>query len=267
MHHYFMLFVVAVTVVLAASCAVPQTGAAPAPAGAHTTYTYVIVHGAWGGAWDWKEVDHRLRADGHDVYRPTLTGQGERVHLATPDIDLNTHITDVENVIKFENLHNIILVGHSYGGMVITGVAERLADRIKAMVYIDAILPEDGESVNTAAPGQRAVPTRVVTNGFINPTWAVPADPPHDVPMPAKTLSQIITLKNPAARKIPAVYLLLVDPGKTPEQDAFYGYSQRAKSHGMTVWSFESDHNAQRSHIPQLVKALEDAPGAAKIGP
>ena len=102
--------------------------------------------------------------------------------------------------------------------------------------------------MNTAAPAPKGNPPRVVTNGYVNPTWAVPADPPHDVPMPAKTLSEIISLKNPAARKIPAVYLLLVDPGKTPEQDAFYGYYQRAKSRGMTVWDFPSDHNAQRSH-------------------
>src|ERR1700748_2369717 len=98
------------------------------------TFTYVIVHGAWGGGWAFKEVDHLLSADGNTVYRPTLTGQGERVHLFTPDLDLNTHITDIVNVILYENLHNIVLVGHSYGGMVITGVADRVPDRIAHIV-------------------------------------------------------------------------------------------------------------------------------------
>ena len=146
MQNWLIVHVSSGAALLACTCflpmqAVPQTGACRlcrprAVRRTHPVYTYVIIHGAWGGAWDWKDIDHRLRADGHDVYRPTLTGQGERVHLATPDIDLTTHITDVVNVIKFEKLQDIILVGHSYGGMVITGVAEKLADRIKAMKFI-----------------------------------------------------------------------------------------------------------------------------------
>ena len=103
--------------------------------------TFVIVHGAWGGGWSWKEVDHLLTADGHTVYRPTLTGQGERVHLASPSVGLDTHIADIVNVIKFENLHDIVLVGHSYAGMVITGVAQQVPDRISRLIYLDALLP------------------------------------------------------------------------------------------------------------------------------
>jgi pimeloyl-ACP methyl ester carboxylesterase len=85
-------------------------------------YTYVLVHGASGGGWDWKTMDELLTADGHTVYRPTLTGLGENVHLSNPDIDLTTHINDIANVILFEDLKDVVLVGHSYGGMVITGV-------------------------------------------------------------------------------------------------------------------------------------------------
>ncbi len=248
-----------------ASCASPQTSGGAATAAKQPPQTYVIVHGAWGGAWDWKNVDHALRADGHDVYRPTLTGQGERVHLATPDIDLTTHITDVVNMIQFENLHNIVLVGHSYGGMVITGVAEKVPDRIRCMVYIDALLPNDGDSANSILASTRNSPPTAPTNGFILPTWQVSPNPPHDVPMPAKTFSQPISLKNPAALKIPTVYLLLIDPGKTAQEDTFYPCYQRAQQRGWETWTYISDHNAQRSHVADLVQMLEKAPAAAKI--
>src|SRR3984957_4235854 len=107
--------------------------------------TYVLVHGAWGGGWDWKHVDDLLTADGFKVYRASLTGQGERAHLANTNIDLNTHIQDVVNIILWEDLHNVVLVGHSYGGMVITGVADRIPERLKHVIYVDALLPENGE--------------------------------------------------------------------------------------------------------------------------
>ncbi|HEX3359134.1 MAG TPA: alpha/beta hydrolase [Tepidisphaeraceae bacterium] len=225
-------------------------------------FTYVIVHGAWGGGWAFKEVDHLLTADGNTVYRPTLTGQGERVHLSTPDIDLNTHITDIVNVILFENLHNIVLVGHSYGGMVITGVADRVPDRIAHLVYVDAFLPENGESANTMRrPGATTKQFHPETNGYLIPEWLKPNTPlPHDVPMPAKTFSQPISLSNPAALKIPTTYILTVDPGKQPEDDTFYYSYERAKSRGYRTLIMEGDHNVQWSHPKELVHLLEEAP-------
>ena len=95
-----------------------------------------------------------LTAGGYQVYRPTLTGQGEHSNLASTNIDLDTHIQDIVNVILWEDLHDVVLVGHSYGGMVITGVADRVPDRIRHLVYLDALLPENGESVNTIPPAQ-----------------------------------------------------------------------------------------------------------------
>jgi pimeloyl-ACP methyl ester carboxylesterase len=118
--------------------------------------TMVIVHGAWGGAWAFKKVEALLRDKNYNVYRPQLTGLGERVHLARADIGLSTHIDDVVNAILFEDLRDITLVGHSYGGMVITGVADRVPDRIKRLVYLDALVPNDGESVNTIFGGGRS---------------------------------------------------------------------------------------------------------------
>src|SRR6266511_99152 len=108
--------------------------------------TYVFVHGAWGGSWDWRQVDSLLTRRGHRVYRPQLTGLGERVHLASADVGLATHIDDVVNTILWEDLRDVVLVGHSYGGMVITGVADRIPDRIRRLVYLDALLPDSGEA-------------------------------------------------------------------------------------------------------------------------
>lgn len=109
--------------------------------------TYVLCHGAWGGGWGWKRVADILRAAGHEVFTPTYTGLGERAHLLTREIDLETHIQDVRGVIRYERLDRFVLVGHSYGGMVITGVADREWEKITKLVYLDAFLPEDGQSL------------------------------------------------------------------------------------------------------------------------
>ena len=108
--------------------------------------TFVIVHGAWSGAHAWRWVRPLLRAAGHDVVTPSLTGLGERAHLATPATNLDTHITDIAAVLHYEDLHDVVLVGHSYGGMVITGVADRVPERIGHLVYLDADVPREGES-------------------------------------------------------------------------------------------------------------------------
>jgi pimeloyl-ACP methyl ester carboxylesterase len=222
--------------------------------------TYVIVHGAWGGGWAFQEVDRLLTADGHKVYRPTLTGQGERVHLSSPDVGLSTHIEDIVNLILWENLHEVVLVGHSYGGMVITGVADRVPDRIKRLIYLDAFLPENGESVNTAG-GLSMGLGRNVVEGFIPPTWVHAGAPiPHDVPMPARTFSEPILLTHQeAARRIPTRYFMFLPKGHALSEGAFYRFYQRAQARGWPVATLESDHNAQWSHPREEVALLEDA--------
>ena len=185
--------------------------------------TYVIVHGAWGGGWAFREVDDLLTAHGHKVYRPTLTGQGERVHLATLDVGLDTHITDVVNTVLFEELNDIVLIGHSYGGMVVTGVADQIPERILHLIYLDALVPEDGESARTINNRHESgwVPDST-KSGFVTPTWISPDQaPPKDVPHPLKTLTDPIALKNPARLKIKTDYILTVGPGKEPQQDGF----------------------------------------------
>jgi pimeloyl-ACP methyl ester carboxylesterase len=111
---------------------------------------FLFVHGGMAGGWCWKKVRAYLEARNHTVLTPTLTGLGERQHLNRPDIDLETHITDIVNIFFYEELESVILVGHSYGGMVITGVADRLPEKIEQLVYVDAIVPNDGESMFSA---------------------------------------------------------------------------------------------------------------------
>ena len=124
-----------------------------------------------------------MTAHGALVYRPSLTGQGERVHLASPEVALSTHINDVVNMIVFENLQDIVLVGHSYGGMVITGVADRVPERIRKLIYLDAFLPIDGESVFTANPKGREGIRSMEKDGMIVPPWVKADQPfPKDVP-------------------------------------------------------------------------------------
>ncbi len=123
--------------------------------------SFVLVHGAWHGGWCWREVRDRLREQGHDVYTPTLTGLGERQHLAGPNVNLDTHIEDVLNVLIWDELSNVVLVGHSYAGMVITGVADRAPDWISSLVYVDAVLPEPRQPMLAVVPPRTR---RAITN-------------------------------------------------------------------------------------------------------
>jgi pimeloyl-ACP methyl ester carboxylesterase len=116
--------------------------------------TFVIVHGAWSGPHAWRWVRPLLREAGHDVFTPALTGLGERAHLATPTTDLDTHVEDVLAVLHYEDLRDVVLVGHSYGGMVITGVADRAGDRLAQLVYLDADVPLDGECELDLVPAE-----------------------------------------------------------------------------------------------------------------
>jgi len=220
--------------------------------------TIMIVHGAWGGAWAFRKVDAMLRDKGYKLYRPQLTGLGERVHLSRPDIGLSTHIEDVVNTILFEDLHDIILVGHSYGGMVITGVADRVPDRIKRLVYIDALAPADGESVMTITAHRSDWLKNMTKGDYIVPAWVKPDQaPPKDVPQPLKTFTEAIVLKNQSARKLPATYILTVEKGKEAKDDDFYSQSQRAKERGWPVLQLTADHNPQWSAPEVLVETLD----------
>jgi len=140
--------------------------------------TFVLVHPAWFGGWCWKKVAPILRGRGHEVFTPTLTGLGERAHLANREVGLGTHIEDVANVLKFEDIRDAILVGNSSGGMVITGVADRMPERIAHVVYLDAFVPEDGQSLFDIVPSERRQPMHELVqkegDGWLVPRFAPP---------------------------------------------------------------------------------------------
>lgn len=144
--------------------------------------TFVLVPGAWLGGWCWQRVTPQLRAAGHEVYTPTLTGLGERVHLGMPETNLDTHIADVVNLLEFEDLRDVVLVGHSYAGIVVAGVADRCAERIALVVYLDTAPSEDGESSLDFFPPeeQEEVRQQVAAEGD---GWRLPPLPFAQVPL------------------------------------------------------------------------------------
>jgi pimeloyl-ACP methyl ester carboxylesterase len=119
--------------------------------------TFVLVHGGGQGGWCWKAVARRLRDRGHDVYTPTLTGFGERSHLGADHVTFETYVTDVESLVWFEDLHDVVLVGHSMGGVVIPRVAEKVPDRVRRVVWLTAVVTVDGETLIEAVPQSPAV--------------------------------------------------------------------------------------------------------------
>src|SRR5579859_1448281 len=131
---------------------------------------FVLVHGAWGGAHGFRKVRGPLRAAGHEVFTPSLTGIGERAHLTSPQVCLTTHIADVVNAVRYEDLSDIVLLGFSYGGFVVTGALEYIAERVRHLVYLDAFVPGDGDTVSGSGGAGRAVVT-------LGQDWLVPPLP------------------------------------------------------------------------------------------
>jgi pimeloyl-ACP methyl ester carboxylesterase len=171
--------------------------------------TFLVAHGAWTAGWGWKKMHPLLRAAGHRLVTPTLTGLGERAHLATPEVGLDTHIEDLLGVLHYEDLRDAILIGHSYGGMVATGVADRARERIAQLVYLDAFVPQDGQSLlDLQSPETRSHFRELAKSsgeGWRIPPNPMPADTPADdfawsnprrVPQPLKCFAQELTLHN-----------------------------------------------------------------------
>jgi pimeloyl-ACP methyl ester carboxylesterase len=201
--------------------------------------TFVLVHGAWQGGWAWKRVRPLLAARGHDVFTPTLTGAGERRHLAGPDVGLETHITDVLNVLRWEELSDVVLCGHSYGGMVISGVADRVPERIRSLVYVDAFVPRDGQStVDQMSPEA----TQLVREGArtAGDGWRIPPfsaarfkiAPENQewvdrqcVPQPLRTLEEKIRLTGALDRITKRTFILATEY----QPSAFHGIAERLR--------------------------------------
>jgi pimeloyl-ACP methyl ester carboxylesterase len=158
--------------------------------------TFVLVHGAWEAGWAWKWVSPILRAAGHDVYTPSLTGLGERSHLLNREVDLETHIQDVLGVINWGQLENVTLVGHSSGGMVITGTADRAQNKIGSLIYLDAFLPKNGQALIDLMSSERSASIRQLAEemgeGWYVPPLPAPAWHVHD-PNQAALLDELST--------------------------------------------------------------------------
>jgi len=224
------------------------------------TYSYVLVHGATGGGWDWKAVDNALSKNQHIVYRPTLTGLGEKAHLASAEVSLSTHIDDIVNLILFENLQQVVLVGHSYGGMVITGVMDRIPERLSHVIFLDAAVPADGMSaIDVYGP---LPPNSTVKNGLIYFSWINEQAPyPRDVPQPHKTFTEAVSFKNPKAQGLPASFVAFVSEEERMKRRKSDVSWQRAEQRGWAIYTLDSDHNAQRSRPKALAEMLESIPG------
>jgi pimeloyl-ACP methyl ester carboxylesterase len=222
--------------------------------------TYVMVHGATAGGWEWKKAGQCLTDDGNTVYRATLTGLGERMHLNSPDVDLQTHINDVVNLILFEDLHDVVLTGHSYGGMVITGVMDRIPERLKHVIYLDAAVPDDGMSIWDLFGGAPRDTSRI-SDGFMQVPWVKPGDkPPYNVKQSIKCFNQPVSYKNPAAKALPVTYVAFVPADKSADERAKTDKSwQRAESRGWTIRTFTGHHVAQQENPRGLATLLEEA--------
>lgn len=219
--------------------------------------TFLLVHGAWSGGWDYAKVDSILRSGGNVVYRPTLTGLGERVHLSNAYVNLTTYINDILNVIRFENLHDVVLVGHSFGGMVISGIAEKVPDRISNLVYLDAMVPNDGESAK-AVCGElwnMMMAPFIKDSVMLYPFGATSSIPPMDVPQPLGTFTEPLRLSNPAVTKIPTSFIVMTKDGKTNPGTDKMGI-ERARKKNWKIYKLEGGHYAMREQPDNLVKTL-----------
>jgi len=228
---------------------------------------FVVAHGAWSAGWAWKKMRPLLRERGHELYTPTYTGLGERAHLASPEVGLDTHIRDVCAVLTMENLREVVLIGHSYGGMVATGVADREAERIKQLVYLDAFVPRDGQSVgDLQPPGVRdAMRAAAERDGD---GWLVPPNPPppdtsaadlawmapRRLPQPLKALDEPIRLTG-AVDRLPRTYIYCTRPGPG---DGFRQFAQRARTEA--GWQYREIDASHNPHItaPDALAAMLD---------
>jgi len=235
-----------------------SVAAAAAETGKHT---FVLVHGATAGGWEWKSTGKFLTDDGHTVYRATLTGLGERMHLNSTDVDLEMHINDVVNLILFEDLKDVVLTGHSYGGMVITGVIDRIPERIKHVVFLDAAVPDDGMSIwDLFGAGAPQDPERF-KDGFMQVPWVkADAKPPHSVKQSIKCFNQPVSYKNPAAKALQVTYVAFIPKDKSAEERAKMDKSwQRAVARGWTIRTFTGGHVAQQEDPRGVATLIEQS--------
>lgn len=227
------------------------------PAHSDARHIFVLVHGAWHGGWCWARVADRLRAQGHQVYTPTLTGLGERSHLLQPGITLQTFIQDIVNMLVWEDLHNVTLVGHSFGGLVITGVADILRERLRQLVYLDAFILESGVSTFDTLPPAMVDKLRAAALEEFIPALAAPKpknlglSEEADIafvesrltPMPLDAYESALQLQHPVGNGLPCAYVHCTAPsfaavegsGLWVKENTNWGWSELETGHSAMV--------------------------------
>jgi pimeloyl-ACP methyl ester carboxylesterase len=235
------------------------------PMAARARKTFLLCHGAWSGGWAWRKMHPLMAEAGHRLVAPTYTGLGERSHLAGPAIDLETHIQDILNVISFEDLSDIVLLGHSYGGMVATGIADRARDRIAQLIYLDALVPRDGQSVFDLNEPARESMRKAAASGD---SYRIPPNPPPpDTPqidlewlnalrvsMPIKCFETKLKLEH-GEPTMPRsyIYCTRIAPG-----DMFGQFARRAKSEpGWRYFEIDASHAPNVTAPEALMAVLE----------
>jgi pimeloyl-ACP methyl ester carboxylesterase len=240
---------------LAASASATAGGTVPATARAATPKTYVLVHGAWHGGWCWSKVASILRGRGHTVVTPTQTGLGERAHLISKSIDLDLFATDITNVIKFEDLDDIILVGHSFGGNAVSGVADNMRDHIRHLIYLDAVILENGQSAFSQLP-KDIVEARTKAAQESSGGLSIPAPQPSAfgisdaaqtsyvqsklTPHPFNTFVSPLKLANNVGNGLPTTYIVCTEPIYKPLEAS----RNWVKAAGWKVIEIKSGHDA-----------------------
>lgn len=221
--------------------------------------TYVLVHGAWGGAYGFRTVRPLLWGAGHAVFTPALTGIGERSHLTGPQVCLTTHVQDVVNHVLYEDLEDVVLLGFSYGGMVVTGALERIADRVRHLVYLDAFVPADGQSVVDLL-GLPADPPQLGDPWTISPRSRQLADPAAQAwsearrtPQPVATFTEPARLTVPLEdRPFPLSYVKAIADPEEAADSAFWRAAGHARESDR--WSY---HEVDSHHLIPMARPTE----------
>ena len=245
----------------------------PATALAQTgAKTFVLAHGSWHGGWCWKKVADRLRAKGHAVYAPSYTGMGDRAHLLSKDITINTFAEDLVQVIQSEELSNVILVGHSFGGVPISGAADRVPEKIARLVYLDSVLVESGRSAFSYYPPAEAEArikaAEKATNGVAVPVpqqlpavWGLgkEGDPDYDwarrrlSPHPLQTYTTALTFKGPVGNNLPRTYIHSTQPSHPVLEDS----RKLVRSWSGWKWvDLAAPHDSMITHPEAVVELL-----------
>jgi pimeloyl-ACP methyl ester carboxylesterase len=237
--------------------------------------TFVIVHGGWGGGWEWSDVSQLLRDREHRVFTPTLAGMGDRAQENTPEVGLETHVQDVVDLLEREDLHDVVLCGHSYGGIPVTGAADRVRHRIGLVVYVDALVPRDGQSAFDLLPSRfRADAYATATDRGRGLCVPIPAEllPPHGIVSDARRMSYVERLCDHPLRTFDEP-LRLEGRNSAPRAfvrctggqldgdlggDPIAPMAARAEAEGWTFRELAAPHDPQLTHPSATADVLHD---------